>query len=273
MKIGIYFSYLDYGPGKVVRNLISGLEKNDVNYLENKEGDFNLILQGGERLNGPLHNCIIGPNICTIPIENSIVMSLNYKKIITPSPWVKKLYERYLPKEKIIVWPVGIDTNKFDNTINFEKKYDFLIYFKNRDVEELSFIKEILSKYGYTYVILNYGQYTETNFLTTLKNCKYSIILTSTESQGIAIQEIMSSNLPCLVWDVKIWDHLGPDHACESTSIPYWDTICGEFFYEKDNFETTLQLFLKSTYKPREYICENLSLDIMAEKIVRELTL
>ena len=84
---------------------------------------------------------------------------------------------------------------------------------------------------------------------------------------------MMSCNLPLLVWDVKIWDYLGPDHACESTSIPYWDTICGEFFYEKDNFETTLQLFLKSTYKPREYISENLSLDIMAEKIVREFTL
>ena len=36
------------------------------------------------------------------------------------------------------------------------------------------------------------------------KRNHYGILLASTESQGFAIQEIMSNNLPMIVWDKNI---------------------------------------------------------------------
>jgi hypothetical protein len=46
-----------------------------------------------------------------------------------------------------------------------------------------------------------------------------------------------------------------------ATTIPYWDERCGEFFKEKEKFEEVYYKFINKldTYKPREFILENLS--------------
>ena len=47
-----------------------------------------------------------------------------------------------------------------------------------------------------------------------------------------------------------------------ASSIPYWDSRCGEFFYDKNEFETRYNHFVKNLnkYKPREFILENLTM-------------
>jgi hypothetical protein len=52
-----------------------------------------------------------------------------------------------------------------------------------------------------------------------------------------------------------------------ASSIPYWDNRCGEFFYKKEEFEEKYNEFTSKldTYKPREFILENLSVEKCAE--------
>jgi hypothetical protein len=57
-----------------------------------------------------------------------------------------------------------------------------------------------------------------------------------------------------------------PNHP--ATSIPYWDSRCGEFFYQKNELEEIYNKFISNlnNYKPREFILENLSVETCAKK-------
>lgn len=266
MEIGVYFDYKKNGPGKVVDNLLKGFDLLEVNYKINSDGDKNIILQNCNRLSGDLSNCLLGPNICTLPIDNQYVMNYNsYESLLVPSEWVKKLYMKWIPENKIKVWPVGIDTEKFSDKSNFEKKYDFLIYFKRRDILELRQVISYLIENNLKYVILEYGNYTEDYFLELMSNCKYGFVIDNCESQGIAIQEMMSCNLPLLVWDVKNWNDRGEEFTCDATTIPYFDQRCGFKFYDLNNIFPD---FFKGNYQSRIFILENLSLLKSSESLL-----
>ena len=252
---------MERGPGKVVSNLLMGLNLLNVNYVNNLDGDINIILQNCNRLTGDLTNCYLGPNISTLPIDNRYLMNYDsYKKIIVPSEWVKKLYTRWIPPEKIIVWPVGIDTERFADKTNYDKEYDFLIYFKKRNFSELNLIINYLDSIKKRYVLIEYGKYSEKYFIDCIEKSEYGIVIDNCESQGIAILEMMSSNLPLLVWDVREWLDRGEIHKCDATSIPFWDERCGEIFYSLDEFEISINKILNKNYSPRKYILEKLTL-------------
>ena len=55
-----------------------------------------------------------------------------------------------------------------------------------------------------------------------------------------------------------------------ATCIPYWDNRCGEYFYNINEFQEKFTIFLNKldSYKPREYIFENLSMDICEKKFI-----
>ena len=55
-----------------------------------------------------------------------------------------------------------------------------------------------------------------------------------------------------------------------ATVIPYWDERCGEYFYNNTELEKTFDLFISKieTYKPREYILENLSVEKCSERFL-----
>ena len=55
------------------------------------------------------------------------------------------------------------------------------------------------------------------------------------------------------------------------TNIPFWDERCGEFFEEKEQFTETYYKFINNikTYKPREYILENLSPKKCGENFIK----
>lgn len=271
--INIFYEYDLNGPGKVVRNLSMGLKLIDVKFSSNdtKSKYPNLILQDHKSLyTNKVKNSIIGPNVCTLPIDNQVVMKQEYNKIIVPSDWVKKKYMRWIPENKIEVWPVGIDTDYFHDTSNEEKNVDCLIYFKRRDKSDLNLVINFLLTKSLTYAIVEYGSYDEKIFKETISNSKFGFVINKSESQGIAIQEMMSSNLPLLVWDIEYWSDRGDEYKVPSTSIPYWDETCGVSFKNIEDLENKFNFFMENlnNFKPREYILQNLTLRGQAKKIL-----
>ena len=90
------------------------------------------------------------------------------------------------------------------------------------------------------------------------------------ESQGFALQEALSMNIPLLVWNVKSMNQEENINYPEifGTVIPYWDERCGEYFYEQNEFIETYDRFIDKldTYKPREYVLDNLSVEVCSER-------
>jgi len=191
-----------------------------------------------------------------------------YMKILVPSDWVKDLYSRWIPVEKIQVWPCGIDTDLFKPSEK-DKDNDFLIYFKRRNREDLEKIIEYLKGINKKYSIIEYGNYKETEFLNCLSRSKYGIIIDGCESQGIAIQEILSCDIPLLVWDSVIWGDRGKENECSATSIPYWDDSCGEIFHNHYEFLDKIDTLTSNNYSPRNFIIENLTLKDKSLEVIK----
>lgn len=206
----LLYEYNQNGPGKVIKNLKLGLDKLGIDYKENPQkidDEDKVIALQWHPLASDVNpnNLLIGPNVCTLPIDNNFIMSQNYKKVVVPSEWIKNKYKRWIPEEKIFVWPVGIDTDYFSDKSKEEKEFDCLLYYKRRSFEDLMLVTKLLKEKKQSFNIIEYGQYSESSFMNLLEKSKYVFLLDNCESQGIAIEEIMSTNTPLFVWDVEHW--------------------------------------------------------------------
>lgn len=210
---------------------------------------------------------IFGPHFSVFP-DNRLLNINNIHKnsiYIQPSKWAADTWRNFNVENviKIKEFPFPVEIDKFKPIENNEKNEVF-IYFKRRKPEELLFIENFFYKKNINYKIFDYvKKYKEEEYLKCLQNAKFGIIIDAHESQGFAIEEALSCDVPLLVWKVKYMSQEEganyPNIQC--TNISYWDERCGEFFEEKEEFTETYNKFINKieTYKPREYILENLS--------------
>jgi hypothetical protein len=227
----------------------------------------------------PTKKFIFGPHFSVFPTNKLLQINNIHKNsiYIQPSEWAAKCWINFNANSilpiKTFSFPVNTDKFKSNNIKNKEQVF---IYFKRRNPHELEYIKTNLQNKNISYKVFDYvKQYNEDEYLNYLQNSKYGIILDAHESQGFAIEEALSCNVPLLVWNVtSMRQEYGSRYKdIFATSIPYWDKRCGEFFYKQEDFEQTFEKFISklNTYKPREYIMEILNVKkcgIVFEKLI-----
>ena len=264
---------------------VEGLES-ILNYLKydytfnddfNNIDNYDIIISPTYPINTSLYpnkKFIFGPHFSVFPNKNlNLIKNIHNNSIyLQPSKWALDVWYNFnvtklLPLE-IMYFPVN--TNKFKPKKEIKKNKVF-IYFKRRKLTELHFLKQFLLKRNIDYHVFDYvKRYNEEYYLKYLQESKYGIVLDAHESQGFAIEEALSCNVPLLVWNVSSMNQEEgvnyPD--IPATSIPYWDERCGEFFYKEEEFESKYNEFMSKleTYKPRDFILENLSVEKSAEK-------
>lgn len=261
MKVGLFYSRQgnDNGPGKVVSNLVKGLELNGIEVLHNQLGEYNGCLQSwGTPIEKMDSLTLVGPNLCVVPSELPFIWK-RFKNAVVPSDWVRDMYLQFSCVQNGIcalnVWAVGIDTDKFCPS---EENYvwDVLLYVKRREEEVTKIYDELISK-GLRVVVLVYGSYTEDQLIDTARKSKCCVLLTRTESQGIAYQEILSMGLPCYVIDKDVWDDYS-GWSFQASSVPYFDNRCGEKHSSLKQFDLFYEKMKK--FSPRQFVVETLSL-------------
>ena len=267
--INIFYDLSGYngmtrGPTKVVKNLLQSLDDCNISYRSNEElYEYNLFLGWDDfsynhycKLKNK-KNVLIGPQIWPWSSQWNYLKDINYSKVITPSKWVKNLFSKSWSDVKTCVWPVSIYPPKISNNL----KYDCLVYYKNRSENDLNYLINFLNEKNISYIGLQYGNYNYDEFIECLSQVKYCIILDNTESQGIAIQEMMACNKPLLVWDIEEWDHMGEQFKVPATSVPYWSDECGEKFYHKSEIDLAFERFCDkiNDYCPKNLIDRELS--------------
>ena len=264
------------GPHKVVDNLIKSLEQEKIEYAINEEKyEHNFLIQY-DAIAHEKHSkieqdtTIIGPQVWMLDGYGKFLIENQnyYKKIIAPSIWVKNkfIHKFNIPTDKVSVWPVGIET--FNNTRNMT--YDCLIYFKRRDEKELESVKEFLTNFNLSYKMVEYGGYSENSFMENVNQARFCFLINGTESQGIAVQEIMSMGVPIICWDLKWWLDQGEEYRVPATSIPYWDNRCGEVFYDIKELPVTFNKFYANIdkYDPKAFIRDNLSFECSVKTLL-----
>ena len=250
------------GPKKVIENLLRSLNDVGVAYSENQEKyENNLFLHWDPyQVNNyvTLRNkekLLVGPQVW--PFAPEFSQLTEYGKIITPSQWVANLYTKFFNVNGTLNWPVAIYAPNIDSDITT----DCLIYYKNRPVEHLQTVLDFFEKRGITYTGLEYGNYTQEEFIESISSVKFCVIIDNTESQGIATQEMMAVNKPIFVWDQTIWDHMGSEYVLPATSVPYWSDECGIKITSADELEPAFAQFYSnlSNYSPKDFIERELS--------------
>jgi hypothetical protein len=218
---------------------------------------------------------LFGPHFSVFPDHK--ILSLKGPKFIyvQPSEWVMNLWKMYnsMKHVRFAKLPFGVDTNVYNETKPICEREHVFIYYKRRKPEELQFVKNFLDKLGVSYRVFSYThQYQEHEYLNYLRESKYGIWVGQHESQGFALQEALSSNVPLFVWSVT---SMNQEYGCSyedipATTIPYWDERCGEYFNKSEEFDEKHKLFVSKLahYTPREYIMEQLSMDKCEEQFI-----
>lgn len=265
------------GPGKVVKNLIKGLNGINIHSVFNFEDKFDKIgclqlcdFHTISSIKNSGSRVLLGPNLFVLPTDNPTICGM-FSNFVTPSKWVKDLYEQFdiMKNKNIFVWSVGIDTEEWTESYT-EKSLDCFIYFKNRTEQDLVFAEAICRKFNLNYKVIRYGSYQENELKDLCSKSKFAILLTGTESQGIAYMEILSSNIPCYVFDYPYWKSDDGKWNVPASSVPYWDDRCGVKTSKLDlkQFELFIEQVKNKTFNPRQYILENHTLEIAARKYI-----
>ena len=223
----------------------------------------------------PNKRFVFGPHLSIFP-DAKIQRIHNQKNsvYIQPSPWAKEVWvnmnaEKIIPVES---FPFPVEIEKFKPPAN--KGNNIFVMFKQRDPNELAFIENYLKNKDIAFRTFRYGSYKEDDYLKYLQTCSHGIWLGRHESQGFALQEALSCDIPLCVWSVKNMQQQHGWKGCPDvpgTTIPFWDDRCGVFFENQEDFESKYLEFLSKMdeFKPREFICDNVSVKQCADNFKR----
>jgi len=211
---------------------------------------------------------IFGPHFSVFPEENLRWIKGPNTVYIQPSKWAADVWLINPLCRDIDIRPVpfGVDTMSFNEIKPIEERTEVFVYYKTRGPDDLLFIKDKLKEMDISYTLISYDyRYKEQEYRELLKNAKYGIWVGRHESQGFALEEALSCNVPLLVWDVlSMNQENGPNYAdIPATTIPYWDSRCGEIFYRREHFDYAYRLFMAKLrhFTPREYVLSNLTME------------
>ena len=275
---------LTRGPKKVLDNLLIGLNQLNIKYVFNQpinkfkynwiHNDPAALIEVGF-LGKPV---LLGPNILELPKDLPILRKKLSKDCIYlhPAFWPTKIWKLEGYNEtKLKTWPVGIDTEKFSK-VNRENNQKVLLYFKQRDKKLLEKAKEIIRKKNLQFLLIEYGKYSEQDYIQALKEAKFGIWIGCTESQGIGLQEALATNLPLIVLDaISLFENgIKPKksrfkketfkklNSIKTSSAPYFDKRCGIKIVNISELDNAIKEISSNInyYKPRKYILDNLTI-------------
>lgn len=279
------------GLEKVFLNLCLGLDRLGLRYESNlpfrrlRPADRVAILGLGRRcLDGydRPNPIVAGIGLMTHPSEwPTLFTDYPVVRYLQHSAWCDAVYRPYFG-DRCAIWPVGIDTARWQPAPVATKQTDFLLYDKihwdraGRETSLLAPIRAQLASAGCSHETLLYGAYEPGALRAALDRCRAMIFLSAHESQGIAAQEAMACGVPLLAWDPGFLED--PDRfkwgqpVIPTTSVPYFDARCGLTFRDTAEFARQLPLFrdllAAGRFAPRDYILENLTLEKCARRFV-----
>jgi glycosyltransferase involved in cell wall biosynthesis len=276
------------GLGKVTQNLTLGLDRLGIPYDLRTDVDGSNGDSAAGILHGPVAKarqiaetrpCIIGPGVMTTPNDwPGVLEETRTAFLVQACDWSAEMY-RAVFGDRVRVWPVGIDTDRFAPHPTDSKSRDFLIYDKIRWAGTpydglVERAKEELTRRNLSYHYIRYGQYEEPLFERLLRDSRAMLFLCEHESQGIAYNEALGMDVPILASNYGVW--CDPNQRDSKygdirvTTVPYWDDRCGLDFRSESEFAGRLDEFSELVrarrFAPRQYILENLTLEQRARQ-------
>lgn len=214
---------------------------------------------------------ILGPSMYDHPSQNpNLMQDAKFKYYLLTCEWLKNVFSKAYG-DKCVLWHAGISTDEWINTKDRKKSIDVLIYDKIRWERKkttplfLESVKKYLDKRGLSYFVLQYGNITHDTYKDLLSKTRAMVFLCEHETQGMAYQEALASNVPIIAWDHGWWtDPVWPafsEAPIPATSVPLFSPDCGEKFRMISEFPKVFEKFWAKldSYTPRGFIQKEVS--------------
>ena len=154
---------------------------------------------------------ILGPSMYDHPSQNlTLMQDERFKYYILTCEWLRNVFSKVYG-DKCVIWHAGISTDEWIDVKGYKKTIDVLIYDKIRwDRKKtthlfLELVKKDLKEKNISYFVLQYGDITHEAYKDLLSKSRTMIFLCEHETQGIAYQEALASNVPVIAWDHGWW--------------------------------------------------------------------
>jgi hypothetical protein len=220
---------------------------------------------------------ILGPSLFDHPmLAPTLMEDSRFRLYVVLAKWT---YDMFYPVygNRCAQWFAGIDVDEWPDTFPLKKDIDLLIYDKirwNHDDLTAQFVQPIIDtvkRRGLRAQVIRYKYHDHGMYKRFLERSHAMIFLCEHETQGLAYQEALASNVPILAWDNGYWlDPLWKQFSATmipASSVPFFSPNCGERFSGLDDFDSALHRFLDRlpAYRPRQYVISHLSLRESAE--------
>jgi hypothetical protein len=207
---------------------------------------------------------IVGPNIVVRAFdEDAILSSPEIDMVLVPSEWVKAFFEADAPRlcGKIAIWAAGVDAEHWAPSGAGRSK---VLVYEKRQPEAAEQACEEIRAAGFEPVTIRYGNYQPEEFKRALDQAFACVVVGQSESQGLALAEAWSMNVPTFV---RRFDY-SPELESACSAAPYLSDATGAFWSSDDELR---QLLVAGTasYAPREWVVANNTDRHAAEALLR----
>ncbi len=274
-----------YGSVRIPALLIQGLLENGTSFAHNYYatpalGQTAVVIKDMRALKwaieqkqrGLISKLIAGPFIATLPTEyQGLLCSPEIDALLFLSEWHKALFARLggasVPKQH--TWFAGVDTQWWSPSSSTDSKKHVLIYQKTHRPEIVKKALILIEGAGLSPLFLEYGKYVPEEFRELLRQSLFSIFISQSETQGIAIFEAWSCGVPTLHYDPGTMNFLGTQYEGAS-SCAYLSPEAGLRFTDEKDLEVAFaeMVRIRPQLDPRKHIEANYTHDHSAERLL-----
>jgi hypothetical protein len=275
----------------VTRSLIEGAHRLDVavNYNPWRLADVAptvVVLSGltalrqaiGWRRSGRIHRLLAGPNLVDFPSDQrELLCAPEVDLCLTPAALTCEMYVEDCPEltGRCAAWAAGVDAGYWSPALVERDPRHVVVFHKptrNLHVSPRPFLEMLVAR-GYTTTNVQYGSYTAAGYRSALRRASLLVGFSASESQGIAMAEAWSTDVPTLLWYQDSFSYLHPragERIVRSSTAPYLSQATGRFFTNVDEFANGLDALSTPSpcVQPRRWVLAHMSDEASAKRLL-----
>ena len=294
VKPGVPLPKVSPFPGHygLVRSVVEGLRAigADFNFNPRRLGDLARVVYAPEnaalrqaaelKRRGTIDYLVAGPVNALFADESDGILSLpEIDRLIVACDWARDFY-RDAPRllEKSVSCPCGVDPEYWKPT-GRRRTNVAAVYWKSGDEAFCEQVELIVRTCGLEprRVRSGHGEhalFTPDDFRRILDEAVIGVFLSTFETQGLALVEAWSMDVPTIVWDPRGMAEWRGHRFQSPSSAPYLTPATGRTWQTLDELEPALRGALadRSAFRPREWVLGHMTDAIRAKALLEIIT-
>jgi hypothetical protein len=218
---------------------------------------------------GRVDYIVAGPVNALFPSDrDGILRRPEIDRLIVPSDWVLRLYrDEPALLAKTSVCPAGVDPQEWTPSAPVANRV--VVYWKTDDEPFCAAVERIVKRSGREPVRIRYGAYSRGDFRAALDGAAAAVFLSRFETQGLALAEAWSMNVPTAVWNpCADAEWMGRPFQSES-SCPYLTPATGVAWRALEELGDALGVLTRerAECQPRQWVLDNMTDAVCARRL------